>query len=281
MCHLSNVENARRLSLTRTSYTLDVVLHPFNIFNDKIKQYCLAALEEFDERDARCGYVQPHTGLRCVNTQAGHAKGHQSEDGEQLEQGDYWSNLKDICPLFLEAIKQHIRDFIRSLQEKSEEERPQRSFAIKCHRETLHNRSNELYWTTIFSPNSCFVCLCCSPQYILPCGHALCEDCVRDFDQGASNQMRSTIMTHPSCILCGARASENGWPWKIRLKPKSAGVRLLSLDGGGVRGIIELEILRRLEQEIGLDLPISNFFDLIVGTSAGTSYSTQRPTLTE
>lgn len=51
--------------------------------------------------------------------------------------------------------------------------------------------------------------------------------------------------------------------------PKLAGARILSLDGGGVRGIVELETLRRLEQQIGLDLAIGDFFDLIVGTSAG------------
>lgn len=46
-------------------------------------------------------------------------------------------------------------------------------------------------------------------------------------------------------------------------------MRLLSLDGGGVRGVAELEILRRLETEIGLNVPITDFFDLIVGTSIG------------
>jgi patatin-like phospholipase/acyl hydrolase len=56
---------------------------------------------------------------------------------------------------------------------------------------------------------------------------------------------------------------------EIAIFPKLAGVRILSLDGGGVRGIVELETLRRLEWHIGLDLPIGNFFDLIVGTSAG------------
>lgn len=45
--------------------------------------------------------------------------------------------------------------------------------------------------------------------------------------------------------------------------------RVLALDGGGVRGHIQLEILALLEREIGLDLPLRSFFDLIVGTSIG------------
>lgn len=34
---------------------------------------------------------------------------------------------------------------------------------------------------------------------------------------------------------------------------------------GGIRGIVELEVLRRIEKALG-DLPIQCFFDLIVGT---------------
>jgi patatin-like phospholipase/acyl hydrolase len=45
--------------------------------------------------------------------------------------------------------------------------------------------------------------------------------------------------------------------------------RVLALDGGGVRGHIQLEVLALLEREIGLDLPLRCFFDLIIGTSIG------------
>ena len=38
---------------------------------------------------------------------------------------------------------------------------------------------------------------------------------------------------------------------------------------GGVRGIVELEILRQLEIELGDLINIQSFFDLIVGTSTG------------
>jgi patatin-like phospholipase/acyl hydrolase len=70
------------------------------------------------------------------------------------------------------------------------------------------------------------------------------------------------------CRLCGAE-----WPTRprqlIRLKPKCAGVRILTLDGGGVRGIVELAILREIEDRVGLGVPIRDLFDLIVGTSTG------------
>lgn len=35
---------------------------------------------------------------------------------------------------------------------------------------------------------------------------------------------------------------------------------------GGVRGIVELEVLKAIETALGGDLPIQAFFDLIVGT---------------
>ena len=35
---------------------------------------------------------------------------------------------------------------------------------------------------------------------------------------------------------------------------------------GGVRGIIELTILREIEKELGDKIPIQAFFDLMVGT---------------
>ncbi|TGJ84807.1 hypothetical protein E0Z10_g3967 [Xylaria hypoxylon] len=53
------------------------------------------------------------------------------------------------------------------------------------------------------------------------------------------------------------------------LKPSRAGVRILSLDGGGVGAIVELLILRAIQKLLGPKLPIHMFFDLMVGTSAG------------
>ncbi|KAI4717347.1 FabD/lysophospholipase-like protein [Aureobasidium sp. EXF-10727] len=47
------------------------------------------------------------------------------------------------------------------------------------------------------------------------------------------------------------------------------GIRILSLDGGGMRGIMELEILRAIEKILGGNVRIQSFFDLIVGTSTG------------
>lgn len=56
-------------------------------------------------------------------------------------------------------------------------------------------------------------------------------------------------------------------------------VRILSLDGGGVRGISEARFLQHLEVSLGV--PISSAFHLIGGTSAGGILSTFLTTPTE
>lgn len=64
--------------------------------------------------------------------------------------------------------------------------------------------------------------------------------------------------------------------------PKAEGVRILSIDGGGTRGLIGLELLGELERNLGgrvssfnrlcpqlLAVQITDHFDLISGVSTG------------
>ena len=50
-------------------------------------------------------------------------------------------------------------------------------------------------------------------------------------------------------------------------KFKRAGSRVLCLDGGGIRGLIQLEVLSQLEKKTGRK--ITELFDWIIGTSTG------------
>ena len=49
--------------------------------------------------------------------------------------------------------------------------------------------------------------------------------------------------------------------------PDGRPLRVLSLDGGGLRGIFTLRCLAALERECGR--PVQDLFDLAVGTSGG------------
>ena len=94
-------------------------------------------------------------------------------------------------------------------------------------------------WARLSRCNSHGVCDLCWPPYRDKLGHR-CIICDTD------------VVTHAERM---DRGVERG--------------RILALDGGGVRGLIQLEVLAMLEEEIGLDLPLRRFFDLIVGTSIG------------
>jgi uncharacterized protein len=53
-------------------------------------------------------------------------------------------------------------------------------------------------------------------------------------------------------------------PW-----PEGASFKILSLDGGGIRGIYTAEILRRCEENFCGGAPLGQYFDMIAGTSTG------------
>jgi patatin-like phospholipase/acyl hydrolase len=53
-----------------------------------------------------------------------------------------------------------------------------------------------------------------------------------------------------------------------RLLPFESGYRILSLDGGGVKGLAQLVALGRIEKKC-FNIPMIQLFDLIVGTSIG------------
>ena len=51
-------------------------------------------------------------------------------------------------------------------------------------------------------------------------------------------------------------------PW-----PKDRTFKILSLDGGGIKGIYTAEMLCRCEEKFGCGEPVARYFDMIAGTS--------------
>lgn len=116
------------------------------------------------------------------------------------------------------------------------------------------------------SHRTCWCCLMRMPEKILSCGHAFCNTCIRIFGTNTTLSRHTFRMT--TCPLCGAR-NETAC---FQLMPPTAGVRVLSIDGGGVRGVIPLTMLRCIERELAsLSLPLRDFFDFACGTSSGMS----------
>jgi len=116
---------------------------------------------------------------------------------------------------------------------------------------------------------SCATCLINQWDSLLPCGqHGMCHTCLRQCEGYCYNACTVALR---KCQVCDCEFDE----WKAQLVPSSARGSILALDGGGVRGLIQLEILSCIENEIGLGLPLMRFFDLIVGSSIGVSHSHQ------
>lgn len=115
----------------------------------------------------------------------------------------------------------------------------------------------------------CYGCLFGRSEYRLPCGHMVCVLCLKGNDS-SSLEFKSTATVHlRRCVICDSDDAKEGWPHTVSVLPDLVGPRILSLDGGGIRSIVQSVILKRLESNIGLRLPIGRFFDLIVGTSTG------------
>jgi hypothetical protein len=266
-----------------------------------VKNWCSLAFRDFLENSMKCSYIDPETGNKCENTKSGHARGHQNSDASLLEVGSFVDGPWSIFQ-FIEAVESKVTTFLHEINSLEGDFETRWRFAITSHRNTLQSANDLSFWretnlASIFFDlvektddldlyeiialyrrlkgrieilghvNTCFACLFGRPEYYLPCGNLLCEDCFVDF--GERNETYPDIITHERCFLCSYGGSNSLWPVKLRVRPQISGTRILSLDGGGVRGIIELEILRRIEHSIGLGLPIWYFFDLIVGTSAG------------
>ena len=45
--------------------------------------------------------------------------------------------------------------------------------------------------------------------------------------------------------------------------------RILSLDGGGIRGVLAARVLQEIERQLGPERPLHQYFDMIAGTSTG------------
>lgn len=138
----------------------------------------------------------------------------------------------------------------------------QKRSAARIHRESI--KQTNLPWMILKNNRTCLTCLRRKPEYNLSCGHSLCEICLQIFGEVTSAAEYQFHLA--SCVLC-----RNGQA-TVTLKPPTAGVRILTIDGGGVRGVIPLEFLDMMQEAIGKDCPIQNLFDLVIGTSSGNCF---------
>ncbi|KAI1103045.1 FabD/lysophospholipase-like protein [Jackrogersella minutella] len=244
------------------------------LLDDRYAKPCAGALQTFADLYCPCSFTNPsYDGElgQCCNVRSGHnPKGHQNKQGKIIGNGDYESNFNAAAfrPAWEQLLRASLAQIQSSCLKLGQEftDRSELQVAALLHQERL----NELYSnilgtaTSFISYSACLCCLRELPECALPCGHVLCFPCVQIYGTRTS---RTTIEIS-RCPLHVRDVIANP-PWVISTKPRYAGSRVLCLDGGGIRGVIELQVLIELENVLGPDLPIQLFFDLIVGTNTG------------
>ncbi|KAK8075762.1 hypothetical protein PG997_010425 [Apiospora hydei] len=233
------------------------------------------ALENFCDQHWPCEFVNPKTGVRCVNVRFGHtAKGHQSADGKVFATGEYQSkfSFENNAQEFRQKVYSCLTQLLQQLTTDYRFGTSEESAALAIHqnmvmrsffRRATYNSSSNKSHAALTSHTACFCCLFGQAEHCLPCGHVLCTLCLQGYGE-QHNVHGYRVFGCPMEEIEGGREEA----CTIYLKPASAGVRILTLDGGGIRGIVELEVLEQIEIALG-GIPIQCFFDLVVGTSTG------------
>ncbi|KAF2230441.1 hypothetical protein EV356DRAFT_536374 [Viridothelium virens] len=228
------------------------------------------ALENFSQSHWPCEFSKQGGG-RCVNVRGGHSKGHQRQDGQVLAFGEYDSqfSFETHHGSFRSNVYLCLQNLHGSLQERIQKGQREIIAASEIHRDVVmpnfyrHATRGQRIFS---SQTACYCCLFEPPEHVLPCGHILCTSCIRNYGRPCGN---TEVEIQECPIESGSLRRYQSWKFRVYLKPRSAGIRVLTLDGGGIRGVVELEILQLIEEAMGGYLPIRNFFDLIVGTSTG------------
>ncbi|EED22741.1 conserved hypothetical protein [Talaromyces stipitatus ATCC 10500] len=109
-------------------------------------------------------------------------------------------------------------------------------------------------WAPLKTNLTCLYCLLRGTCEVLPCGHAICDVCIRRFAAPGAGEYLFRLET---CDLC-----QSTFTYTVRQVPPTQRPNILVLDGGGVRGIVTLGYLRELAS-------LRNWFQLVVGTSVG------------
>lgn len=231
------------------------------------------AMGEYLELHYPCSFISADGTRQCMLVKARHQpKGHQDETGI-IAAGDYQAAFdSSFLPQWKAQLRAAIGNIHRDFQYELEQAShtmdsstiPEERIALDLHIEYL-NQFFEAVGpaSSMCSHATCFCCLMDVPEHPLACGHVLCTACIKAYGK----QSKSSVQV--SC--CPLHRESTNWakPTIIKFKPAGASVRILSLDGGGIRGIVQLEVLRAIERALGGHLPIQSFFDLMMGTGTG------------
>ncbi|RGP77832.1 hypothetical protein FLONG3_4008 [Fusarium longipes] len=222
------------------------------------------ALHQFCDHWLPCSFTRD--GETCQNVRNSHTKGHQASTGRIIARGPYESRfvVEEFSPEWMNQIDKHIKELNDRLYRFDQEENVIPRVLVVVMADFYRAAEVDGSVSNFKSHMTCLCCVRKVPENVLPCGHILCKACIQAHGHNVGQGL-----FHMHC--CPLHHRETLWPQpaRIRFKPDEAGVRILCLDGGGVRAIDEIVILQEMEKRLGNHVPIQNFFDLIVGSGTG------------
>ncbi|KAK8925538.1 Phospholipase A I [Metarhizium anisopliae] len=228
------------------------------------ESYVNRALEEFRERSVECCFKNT-SNARCVNSFLAHKTlgRHQDIDGNIIGLGDFKSDLSDeIAKHWRSGMESSLQDLDKVL--KTDATSRESVWAVhEKHLATLFGRPCD---SPLDQRSICYWCIRNDATEILPCGHGICDVCIAAKGTASSRDPRAFDI-----YMCNLHSEEVTFRPCVSflLLPRDIGRRILSIDGGGVRGLVSLKILAAIERRMGGDVPISAFFDLIGGSGSG------------
>lgn len=156
-------------------------------------------------------------------------------------------------PLLNETLARRIRSDFHELFRRLEDS----TSALSIRRQSL--RSLWPVLASLKSVTTCWTCLVRAPEFMLHFGHGLCSKCV---EQHGTPSLQAHSYAFTQCPICGQSCHTT-----IKLKPWTVEPNVLAIDGGGVKGVVALALLKKLTAALGS--PVGDYFDYAAGTSAG------------
>ena len=128
---------------------------------------------------------------------------------------------------------------------------------VLSHKKLL--RSLSIIWQKLYSNVTCISCLARRPENPLSCRHSFCDPCIVIHRQMYLEEPWRFVLS--TCPLCEVA---NSTP--VQIKPYTAGVRCLVMDGADVQ---DYEILEEVEKGLTINIPLREQFDVVNGSGLG------------
>ncbi|EJT82376.1 hypothetical protein GGTG_02349 [Gaeumannomyces tritici R3-111a-1] len=187
--------------------------------------------------------------ISCVNKRLGHGEKHQNARGASIGIGGWMSLLADsIRDLFLPKLREHWKDILHQIGNVDASSR--RGSIETLHREHVRELFKVVPHPEKSEPFSCVWCMGYASHETLPCGHRICKTRIPSAGDQFAGDSRVTEIKN-----CDLHKSPKAFPaFRVLILPNHVGRRILTLDGGGVRGLVELVILAELTRSMGVKI---------------------------